>query len=248
MSILFIVLGIAWFGYIFWVSGIIGWSLFLYILGPGVSLILIAIGVLFIYRRFHPFQIPMKILLPVLIIAGIFALIFAAVEGKIIYYAYSQPEDNAGYMIVLGAKVNGEALSGMLRKRLETTYEYAKENPETQIIVSGGQGPGEDISEAEAMSRYLIEKGISPERIIKEDQSTSTNENIRFSKEFIDSEDAEIVVVTNGFHILRGIKICEKNGLTNVSGAAAQTTAGFHVYSYIREAIAYMKDYVFGNI
>ncbi len=248
MSILFIALGILWFGYIFWIAGIIGWSLFLYLLGPGVSFVLIAIGALFIYRRFHPFQIPFKIMLPVMVLIGILTLIFAVVEGRIIYYAYSQPERNADYMIVLGAKVNGEELSNMLRKRLEKTYEYAKENPETRIIVSGGQGPGENISEAEAMARYLIERGISSERIIKEEKSTSTNENIIFSKVFIDSEDAKVVVVTNGFHILRGIHICEKNGLTSVSGASAPTTAGFHVYSYVREAIAYMKDYVFGNI
>ena len=92
-------------------------------------------------------------------------------------------------VIVLGAGLRGENLSLILRNRLDAAVEYYNENPEAVIVVSGGQGPDEDIPEAEAMERYLYEQGVPLNKIIKEDKSTSTEENFKFSKELLETYD-----------------------------------------------------------
>ena len=86
------------------------------------------------------------------------------------------------YAIILGAKVNGEVPSLSLRYRLDAALRYADEYPHVKFILSGGQGPGEHITEAEAMKRFLLDHGIKEERLLLEQQSTSTYENILFSK------------------------------------------------------------------
>lgn len=101
---------------------------------------------------------------------------------------YSKAEDGAQWIIVLGAQVRGKKITDSLRRRLDTAVCYLKKNKETKVIVSGGQGAGEEITEAEAMAEYLIKQGISKDRIRMEDQSTSTRENLRFSRKFLKAD------------------------------------------------------------
>ncbi len=176
------------------------------------------------------------------------ACFFGFVEGKIIYAANKSPKKDAEYIIVLGAGVNGTIPSQTLKNRINATIEYLKENPDTQVIASGGMGPGEEVSEAQVIKEYLLMGGISPEQIIMEDKSTSTVENIKFSKEFIDNKDANIVLVTSDFHIMRATRIAEKQGLTNVSGCPAKPGYFTKLNNYVREFFAVVKDKVMGNI
>ena len=109
-------------------------------------------------------------------------------------------------MIVLGCAVRGERVSLTLARRLDAALSYLEQNPEACVVVSGGQGAGEHISEAEAMHRYLTERGIAESRILLEDKSMSTLENFRFSKALIDEAigpDAKLVFVTTRFHVFR---------------------------------------------
>ena len=120
------------------------------------------------------------------------------------------------YIIVLGAHVNGTKLTLALLERVRRALLYLEENPGTKAVLSGGRGDGERISEAEAMYRYLTEHGISPERLIKEERSTNTKENLDFSLRLIGSTDYSIGIVTNNFHVFRGVAIGKKCGCQKI--------------------------------
>lgn len=175
-------------------------------------------------------------------------IIFLLTLANILKQGNHQPDTGADYVVVLGAQVRGTVLSRTLKSRLDTAYVYLEENKNSIVIVSGGQGNGEDISEAEAMSKYLISKGILKNRIIKEDQSTNTNQNILFSKKFMAEGNRKTVIVTSKFHIYRAILIAKKQGLEDVQGLGAPTDVILTLSYYVREFIAVMKDSMVGNI
>jgi uncharacterized SAM-binding protein YcdF (DUF218 family) len=123
---------------------------------------------------------------------------------------------NEDAVIVLGAGLNGESPSMILRERLQAALRYHEQNPSAVIVVSGGLGDGVPITEALAMERYLVRMGVPPEMIIKEETSTNTRENIAFSKSLLDAyfnDEYKIVVITSDFHIFRSVMIARKNGL-----------------------------------
>ncbi len=168
----------------------------------------------------------------------------AVLEIPIIRGAVSEPDSNADYVIVLGAKVNGTRPSRVLRQRLDTAIEYAEQNSDSEIIVTGGKGTDEDISEAEAMKNYLVKKGISGDRIITENKAADTGENLEFSKDIIGDTDKSIVIVTSDFHMYRAVKIAEQTGFTRISGLPARTDAGLVPNYYVREAFGVIKYFV----
>ncbi len=144
-------------------------------------------------------------------------------------------------IIVLGAGIHGERVSLTLRDRLNAAIDYYEQNSDVLIVVSGGQGPQEDISEALAMERYLIEHGIPQESIIKEDQSTSTAENFAFSKALLDERFGDrysVVYVTNDFHIFRAGQIARNAGFENIQHAHSDTVWYLVVPSCLRECVA----------
>lgn len=182
----------------------------------------------------------------ILVIVGV--SIFILVESLIIYHGNRGADPNMDYLIVLGAQVRGTRITNTLQKRLKVAEIYLKDNPDTLVIVSGGQGPGEDISEAQVMKNYLISNGIAEERIIMEDKSTNTVENITYSKKLLDKDDADVAVVTNGFHVFRSVSIAKKQGLINVQGLSAPSDSILFISYYIREALAVIKDFIVGNM
>lgn len=189
---------------------------------------------------------PLQYILLIVVILG--GLLFAVVEGMIIREANKKSVPNAEYMIILGARVKGSVPSKTLHERIQASTRYLLENKETIVIVSGGQGPGEDISEAAAMGSALISNGIDKSRIIFEDQSTNTEENIRFSKENIADHNVSIVISTSDFHVYRGIQIAKRQGLTNVSGCPSKPDQILTINYYLREFFAIVKDKLMGNI
>lgn len=113
--------------------------------------------------------------------AGILLLDIPILRG-----AKSDAQPDADYLVILGAAVYGTEPSPALRDRLDWAILYLEESPDTIAVVSGGQGPDEGISEAQAMKNYLVAHGISEERILMEDQSTSTKENLLYSFSIIE--------------------------------------------------------------
>lgn len=139
------------------------------------------------------------------------------------------------YVIVLGAGLNGSAPSRVLMNRLDKAIEYMNKNSSATVIVSGGQGRGELVSEAQAMANYMILHGISDDRILLEDSSTSTYENFLNSKAATD--DGSVVFITNDFHVFRASQMAVLNGL-NASHISASTPITMLPVSCAREMIA----------
>ena len=126
----------------------------------------------------------------IMVVIGII-VITAVIETALIVKASTKKPQKNATLIVLGCKVYGEHASRSLRERLDAALIYLEENPDSRCIVSGGMGEGEKISEAECMYRYLVKKGIDSSRIIKENKSTSTRENLRFSKKIMEEKGME---------------------------------------------------------
>lgn len=181
-------------------------------------------------------------------LVSVVSVLIISVLAIVIVSGASVPDKGADYVIVLGAKVRGDVPSHNLVTRLRKACQYLEENKNTKVIVSGGKGPGENITEAEAMKRYLINKGIKEERIIMEDKSVNTDENIKFSKELISDKDSKAVIVTNNFHVYRSMKIAQKQGLNNIKGLGSSIRWYTVPNLYLREAIAVIKYYVCGQI
>ncbi|NMA33196.1 MAG: YdcF family protein [Clostridiaceae bacterium] len=183
----------------------------------------------------------------IFILLAVFVLQFLAVMGVIVFSGIPDPEVRTEYLIILGAELYGETPSEALYQRLETGAAYLKKHPETIAIVSGGQGRGEKITEAEAMYRYLVGKGIDESRIIKETKSKSTMENFRFSKKLIEQQKGsftgEITFVASKYHIFRSRLLAKRNGIK--ARALAAQSSGIPVSKYFREYLAFYKSLLF---
>lgn len=186
------------------------------------------------------------------IIFGICGSIGVITIGLTIFFSVSMVkavdktvEGNAT-LVILGCKVRGESASITLIERLEAGYTYLTEHNEAACVLSGGKGPGEDISEAECMYRYLIDKGIQSERLYREDQSTSTRENLAFSKQIIEENNLSnnIIIATNEFHMYRAGEIAESLGL-NWGAASGKTIWYLFPTYYVRELYANVNQMLF---
>nr|WP_260858036.1 YdcF family protein [Bacillus sp. FJAT-22090] len=151
------------------------------------------------------------------------------------------------YAIVLGAKVKkGNVPSLALRYRLEAALAYASDNPEVQFVLSGGKGPDEEIEEAVFMKNFLIENGIAEDRIIVEERSTSTYENLLFSKELLPDEVNSVTIITSDYHLHRAKKLARKLGWES-DVVAAKTPEVVEMKLRLRERLALVKTYIVGK-
>lgn len=175
-------------------------------------------------------------------------ILFILVESLILKGCFAKPTDDLEYLVVLGAQVHSYGPSRILRARLQAAGEYLKEHPNTKVIVSGGQGFNEPVSEASAMRQYLIEYcGIEENRILVEDQSTSTVENLKYSKAFIPTLNSKIGIVSSNFHIYRAMNIAKGQGYQNICGIPAYSEWWLLPTNLLREALAVVKDCAAGN-
>ena len=183
------------------------------------------------------------------VIAGLAAvlLVAAVIISVLMIKAAGTSDGNSSTVIVLGCRVKGDVPSLMLSRRINAAYEYLEKNPGTICIASGGQGGDELISEAECIKNVLVERGISPDRIIMEDKSTSTDENIRFSLQKMEENgiSGEAVIITNDFHQLRAKMICQKYGL-EVSAVSAETSLYLLPTYWVREWFGVVYQFFFG--
>ena len=209
-----------------------------------VGLVLIIFAVLAeLLRRKRPrvYKWLSSVIMCGIIIIGVLAAI-ASIQILSKYFNDDAPD--GAVMVVLGCGLSAQdhtSPSLMLARRLVAAANYLAENPETICIVSGGQGPDEYISEARAMEDYLIRRGVNPNRIILEDASTSTYENIAFTKKIIDEKDLfgdsearDLIVVTDGFHQFRAQTMAEAQGFTCYT-VSARAPASLVAYYWLRE-------------
>lgn len=169
------------------------------------------------------------------------------VEALIIAAAGGSGEPESDYLLVLGAAVEGYTPSATLASRLETAAAYLTRHPDSVAVLSGGQGPGEAVSEARAMRDWLAAYGIAPERLYLEDASTSTAENFAYSLPLLSELNGGALpvplVISNGYHLYRAGLIAQQQGLTQIETLVAPSPPLplLTVNSYLREYFALVK-------
>lgn len=190
-------------------------------------------------------QLEYKRIVIIVLIAAV--LQFALIESILVFNGRSDKETSTDYVIILGAGLKGEIPSPILYGRLKAGVNYLQKYPGTQVVVSGGQGRGEDITEAEAMYKYLVSKGIAEDRILVEDRSTSTMENFKYSKGLIEKKSGKSVLdvtfITSNFHVFRAKMLAGRNNLQS-HAISCKTPVSVIIQLYIREYMALFKSFI----
>lgn len=242
--ILWVLLAILFFTYGCCIASIhSGTKFFLIWMILGAFCIFLAIAAKNHWWTFLP-KVLKGIILAIVIIIGI---VFVIVEGCILSRFSAKQEKEYDYLLVLGAQVYDNGPSVVLRYRLDTAVDYLNRHPDTLCIVSGAQGNNEPMTEAEGMKTYLIQNGIAKERILKEEESAKTSQNIRNSMELI-PDSASVGIVTNNFHMFRALRIAKKQGLSDYGGLAAGSKPFYLPNNMLREFFGVVKDFLLGNI
>ena len=204
-------------------------------------------------QYYHPYGgrwIPWwgKVIIALILLA---AVCFGILEGIVLSGGRDAVQGEPKVMVILGCQVKPWGPSILLQDRLDKALDYWQEHPEITIVVSGGQGPDEHISEAQCMYDYLTGQGVDGGQILLEDQSHNTWENIQYTLDLLQSEGLdtdEMLVVSNGFHLAR-VKLLwgrEWEGECTLSTLAAPSThVPSRVKMYIREPFALVKSFLF---
>ena len=206
--------------------------------GMGIGeAIIVAMGIMFIlWATFHDafrekgFLKFLKVLFSVIMVVFVVYSAAVCVIGRM-----NNATGREDYVIILGAGLDGSEPSPVLASRLDKAIEYMNKNSSATAIVSGGRGRGETVSEAQAMSNYMMLHGISSDKIMLEETSTSTYENFLNSKPA--AEDGRVVFITNDFHVLRASQLAKLNGI-NAAHIAAPTPITMLPVSCAREMVA----------
>ena len=190
----------------------------------------------------------MKIVTVVLILG---LLVVGITEAVIIHKSFGDPREHVDYVVVLGAKVNKDGPSVSLWDRICAAYEYAEEHPEAILILSGGQGTDEPITEAECMFRELFWMGIDPHRLRCEGFATSTWENLKFSLDLIEEETGirptKIGVLSSEYHLFRASLFAKACDVEFVGIPARTSRWGQRVNHFMREVAGVWHYLILGG-
>lgn len=187
------------------------------------------------------------------IAAGAYIAVIAVVcicSAAIAAAAAHVPPAGADAVVVLGAAVHGSEVTDTLEKRLDAAIGYYTDNPGALIVVTGGMGSGETVSEAEAMRAYLVRRGVPADAILVEDQAQDTRENFRFSYNLLEQRfgrPVSIVYVTSDFHILRAGAEAKKAGFDEAYGLGAPTPILTVPGAWLRESGALVRGLLRGD-
>ena len=231
------ILAVIFAGYGFWMSGN-GSGTGFFLIWFGLAMLLAGCGVITFLDGWTKLPVWCLWLLRGLLLVA--AVSFVIIEGCIISQMHAKAEDGLDYIIVLGAQVRADGPSKVLKHRLDTAAEYLEKNPETLCIVSGGQGYNEPCSEAQAMAEYMEASGIEKERLILEDESKTTEQNIRNSRKYI-TEGAKVGIITNDFPMFRAMQITKAQGLRSAKAIAAGSNPLYLPNNMLREYLAEWK-------
>lgn len=181
-----------------------------------------------------------------LLISG-FALLMA-LEGLVISGMNATAPPGMDYLIVLGASVYQDGPSPGLTRRINAVMKCLDDHPDAVIIASGGQGRDEPISEAQCIRDELVKRGVNPARIVLEDQSTNTRENIANSLALMARPDAQVGIVTNNYHIWRALRLARRAGMVNAHGIASEYTGPTLIHFMFREAVSITVSFLKGYL
>ncbi len=165
----------------------------------------------------------------------------AVTEGFILRSACFPSREEVDYVVVLGAKVRPDGPSVSLWDRITAAYEYLEDHPDTVAVLSGGLGSDEPITEAECMYRELATLGIDPKRLLREEASKSTWENLNFSLDLIEKTTGrrpeKIGVLSSEYHLFRAELLAKKCGVEAV-GIPARTSRPTQLFNHLLREIA----------
>jgi len=142
------------------------------------------------------------------------------------------------YVVVLGAGLIGDKVTPLLASRIEKGIAIYQKHPSSKLIMSGGQGPDEIIAEGQAMANYALEKGVPAEDILIENQSTNTEENLKFSYALM-KPGSRFALITNYYHVFRALLLARKLKIKCI-GYGARTKFYFSLNAFIREFVGFL--------
>ena len=171
---------------------------------------------------------------------------FLAAEIPVLLDCRSAADTAAPHLIVCGAGVHGSVPSRSLTDRLRAALDWLQANPDADAVLSGCQGPGEDLSEAQAMFDWLAERGVDPARLILEDRATDSYENIQYSLALLGPDPGRVAILSSEYHLHRLGYMAEKLGCEPVLVAARTSNPVMFLNYAVREAFAMWKLWVFG--
>lgn len=248
---LFITIGILCFFYTFamYFTGFGGFLSFVWLIPAFLGFLLAGMLMGKITLRKWQKRLMMYVLIPIV-------LLFLVVETIILSAFFEKPKEEPGYIIVLGTTVYEDGPCYLLRQRLKEAVKWADTYEDAKIVVTGGQGETEPFTEGSEMKRYLVEElGVLEERIIVEEASVNTYENMKFTGEILESvdenfsyESTPVLVVTNNFHMYRAMQIAKKAGYENVAGAPSGTYIFLFPHYMVREFCAILKNLALGRM
>lgn len=215
-------------------------------LGMGVNLLFILLSAIFIYQ-FHQVEELAKVnvvLMTFLMIDFTFVVLFICYLVYSFLYQMVPIKDHMNYIIILGSGIRSEEVTPLLRSRLDKAIQYYKKNNGVKLIVSGGQGEDEPITEAAAMKKYLLSQHIPVYDILEEGRSTTTYENMLFSKMLIEAregnKDYTVMFTTNNYHVFRAATFAKLAGL-KADGVGSPTAFYFLPTAMLREYIGILS-------
>ena len=184
-----------------------------------------------------------------LILVGV--LVFGALLGAVLHGSYDHVEGEPKIMVILGCQVKPWGPSILLQDRIDKAADYLQDHPDVIVVASGGQGPDEHMTEAQAIYDALVDRGIDESRILQEDQSHNTIQNLHYSMELLEKNGYDIeddmIVVSNGFHLTRVRMLWERvcgtdDNLSTLAAPSSHVPSRFKMY--IREPIALVKSFI----
>lgn len=237
---------------------------------------LFAAAVCLHYYQNNPEKLSLRLPVTLVTLCGAGAVIMLLLQILILFQVPAVADSGLEYVIVLGGRVREDGPSKILKLRLDKAAEYALQNPETTLILSGGQMEDEPETEAAAMERYLLEQGVPREKMVLETRSTSTVENIAYSRVLIDEmrkrreeeqgprervlpaylpmagtafgETDKVGILTSNFHLFRAMQIARKQGMEDISGIASPSDRILFVHFCFRDGLAILKERLAGNL
>lgn len=179
----------------------------------------------------------LRLILTALVCIGVAAA--TVTEALVIRASHGEPQRSSEYIVVLGAGLHGNTPSRSLHQRILTAEKYLKAHPDALCIVSGGQGSGEDMTEAQCMKERLTALGISADRIWMEDKSTSTEENLRFSLKLLEEKTGAkprmLGIISSEYHLFRAGLYAKSCGVESFGIPAETDILALRINYYLRE-------------
>ena len=202
-----------------------------------VGIILVYKGLRLLGSKYPQDARTLKRIFTILLCIGL--LVVGITEAIIIDASFGDPKTHCDYMVVLGAGVRGDVPSLSLRNRIDAAYDYLTDHPDVTAVLSGGQGEGENITEAQCMYDHLTAMGIDKDRLWMEDQATSTWENLNFSLHMIEEKTGqrprELGVLSSEYHLFRASLFADACGVDFIGIPAKTTKLSLRVNYFMRE-------------